>query len=66
MQEKKRPPLLSMRLDWFFLKVYIDQGGMLPTKPLASKSFTPITSVRDQLNLSCQGFRGLLVFEEAR
>lgn len=35
---KKRTPLKNMKLDQFFLKVYIGQGGMLPTRSLGEDS----------------------------
>ena len=33
-EAKKRTPLKNMKLDKFFLKLYVEQGGMLPNKLL--------------------------------
>ena len=33
-EAKKRTPLKNMKLDQFFLKLYVEQGGMLPNKLL--------------------------------
>lgn len=32
-KEKKRAAIKYRELDMFFLKVYIEQGGMLPNQP---------------------------------
>ena len=38
-EDKKRHPLKYMAIDKFFLRVYIQQAGMLPTKLLDRVSF---------------------------